>query len=114
MDATSRKVQQEQIKRHLKLLVHASHCNRSCPSTSCRKMKALLTHGRTCKKGVEKDCNICRRMWALLQVHARSCTRPETGSKMCMVLKCCYLRRKFRQRQAQHDEARLIAARQRQ
>jgi len=96
------------IQLHMQLLQHASGCrNQQCPSANCNKMKNLLKHGATCVTRVQGGCAICRRIWALLQIHARQCRRDA-----CMVPKCRQLKEQLRalaQQQAQMDERRRAA-----
>ena len=75
---------QRSIALHMQLLAHASKCtNAKCPSGNCKKMKSLLRHGKTCgKKG---GCMACRRVRALLQIHARGCRAPHDT---CSVPRC--------------------------
>jgi len=96
------------IQLHMQLLQHASGCrNQQCPSANCNKMKNLLKHGASCVTRVQGGCAICRRIWALLQIHARQCRRDA-----CMVPKCRQLKEQLRalaQQQAQMDERRRAA-----
>ena len=72
--ATEMKKRATNIRLHMTLLVHACACkNRKCPSTICAKMKALLHHGANCKIRATNGCPTCKRIWALLQIHARQC-----------------------------------------
>jgi E1A/CREB-binding protein len=107
----------------MQLLQHASGCrNQQCPSANCNKMKVrerqafilldrssqnLLKHGANCTTRVQGGCAICRRIWALLQIHARQCRR-----EACVVPKCRQLKEQLRalaQQQAQMDERRRAA-----
>merc|ERR1711871_88776 len=89
----STKQRQRSIHLHMQLLVHASGCTKSdCPSNNCRKMKNLLAHGRTCKLRA-KGCGVCRRIWALLQIHARGCRAPYGK---CKVPRCKDLKEHMR------------------
>ena len=111
------------IQLHMQLLQHASGCrNQQCPSANCNKMKVrqrqtfilldrssqnLLKHGANCSTRVQGGCAICRRIWALLQIHARQCRR-----EACVVPKCRQLKEQLRalaQQQAQMDERRRAA-----
>lgn len=96
------------IQLHMQLLQHASGCrNQQCPSANCNKMKNLLKHGANCATRVQGGCAICRRIWALLQIHARQCRR-----EACLVPKCRQLKEQLRalaQQQAQMDERRRAA-----
>jgi len=103
-----RRERQRSIQLHMQLLQHASGCrNHHCPSANCSKMKNLLKHGATCATRVQGGCAICRRIWALLQIHARQCRRDN-----CTVPKCRQLKEQLRaiaQQQAQMDERRRAA-----
>jgi len=103
-----RRDRQRSIQLHMQLLQHASCCrNQHCPSANCTKMKNLLKHGATCSIRVQGGCAICRRIWALLQIHARQCRRDS-----CLVPKCRQLKEQLRalaQQQAQMDERRRAA-----
>ena len=39
----------------------------------CNKVKALFHHGVNCQVRVTGGCQTCKRMWALLHLHARQC-----------------------------------------
>jgi len=96
----------ESIRLHMRLLKHASACrDANCPSANCRKMKDLMRHGATCTTRVQGGCAICRRIWALLQIHARQCTR---GS--CPVPKCASLKAQLAQMQHQGAEGETTTA----
>ena len=67
----------------------------------------LLKHGATCQVRVQGGCAICRRIWALLQIHARQCRRDN-----CVVPKCRQLKEQLQalaQQQAQMDDRRRAA-----
>ena len=75
MEKTQR---EKSIDLHNILLIHTSNCsNSNCPSQNCKKMKDLLYHHSTCIV-IEKNnkCSKCRRVNALLQLHAIRCTDP--------------------------------------
>ncbi|ETV82018.1 hypothetical protein H257_05544 [Aphanomyces astaci] len=77
---------------HMQLLVHASSCDEGgCASANCEKMKELLRHGAQCKLRATGGCGVCRRVWALLQIHARQCRGSE-----CRVPRCNDLREHLR------------------
>lgn len=87
-----RRQRQRSIALHMQLLSHASICrNQSCPSANCEKMKNLLAHGAKCAIKVQGGCNVCRRIWALLQIHARQCRKAN-----CQVPKCRQLKEQLR------------------
>lgn len=100
----------QSVQLHMQLLVHASQCQRGdCPSQNCSKMKALLKHGASCKIRAARGCQICRRIWALLQIHARHCkTQNNCPVPRCRDLKN-HLRRLRLQQQASEDRRRHAA-----
>jgi E1A/CREB-binding protein len=103
-----RRQRQRSIDLHMSLLKHAAVCgDAACPSANCQKMKNLLAHGAKCTTKVQGGCNVCRRIWALLQIHARQCQAPN-----CAVPKCRQLKEQLRSielRQAAMDERRRLA-----
>mmetsp|Transcript_49977 Transcript_49977/g.100640 ORF Transcript_49977/g.100640 Transcript_49977/m.100640 type:complete len:130 (+) Transcript_49977:65-454(+) len=83
---------QRSIELHMQLLAHAAAChNAACPSANCQKMKSLLQHGTNCPIKLQGGCCICRRIWALLQTHARQCAKAD-----CQVPKCKDLKQQLR------------------
>lgn len=94
-----RKERQRSIQLHMTLLLHAATCNsQKCPSANCTKMKGLLKHGTQCQQKTNGGCNICKRIWALLQIHARQCkTDP------CPVPNCMAIRERVRQLKKQQQ-----------
>jgi len=101
IDEETRKKRERMIRLHMSLLVHASSCRKKkCPSQNCAKMKALLKHGKTCKKR-NQGCHVCRRIWTLLQIHARQCR-----TEKCKVLQCASLKNYFRKIQLAADDRR--------
>jgi E1A/CREB-binding protein len=100
MTEDQRRNRERSIHLHMQLLLHASQCKDSnCPSSNCNRMKGLLAHGSTCGVKAQGGCHICRRIWALLQMHARQCKREH-----CMVPKCAELRDRFRKIAAQQQQ----------
>lgn len=94
-----RKERQRSIQLHMTLLQHAATCNSSkCPSANCNKMKGLLKHGAQCQVKATGGCNVCKRIWALLQIHARQCK-----AKTCMVPNCMAIRERVRQLKKQQQ-----------
>ncbi|KAG1707459.1 hypothetical protein DVH05_026658 [Phytophthora capsici] len=87
------------VKLHMQLLVHSSSCaDGNCGSSNCEKMKELMRHGAQCKQRAYGGCTICRRVWALLQLHARQCRQYE-----CKVPRCHDLREHVRKLQLQQQ-----------
>lgn len=92
-----RRERQRSIQLHMTLLMHAATCTSpKCHSQNCAKMKGLLQHGQNCKQKAAGGCNVCKRIWTLLQIHARQCKESK-----CPVPKCHAIRERFRQIQAQ-------------
>lgn len=99
LTAAQRKERQRSIQLHMTLLLHASTCNAAkCPSANCAKMKGLLKHGEQCRIKGTGGCNVCKRIWALLQIHARQCK-----VKTCHVPNCMALRERVRQLKKQQQ-----------
>ncbi len=99
LTAEQRKERQRSIGLHMTLLLHASTCRSAqCTSANCAKMKGLLKHGAGCKIKANGGCNVCKRIWALLQIHARQCKTVN-----CLVPNCLAIRERFRQLQLQQQ-----------
>ncbi|CAN0308677.1 unnamed protein product [Ectocarpus sp. 12 AP-2014] len=106
LSPAQREERQRHIKLHMQLLQHASTCeDRNCQSKNCSRMKNLLTHGASCTIRAQGGCGVCKRIWALLQIHARQCKKDR-----CSVPKCRQLRQHMRflreQQQAMDDRRR--------
>ena len=96
---TQRKERQRSIQLHMTLLLHAATCTSTdCPSANCTKMKGLLKHGSQCQIKAVGGCNVCKRIWALLQIHARQCK-----TKVCRVPNCMAIRERVRQLKQQQQ-----------
>lgn len=94
-----RKERQRSIQLHMTLLLHAATCKEPrCPSANCAKMKGLLKHGTQCQIKATGGCNVCKRIWALLQIHARQCK-----AKTCPVPNCMAIRERVRQLKKQQQ-----------
>jgi len=92
-----RRERQRSIQLHMTLLLHAATCTSpKCHSQNCAKMKGLLQHGEKCQTKAAGGCNVCKRIWTLLQIHARQCKETQ-----CPVPKCLAIRERFRQIAAQ-------------
>lgn len=96
-----------QLSRTMQLLVHASSCqDPNCLSATCAKVKELFRHAATCSLKMAGGCNYCRRMWALLQAHAKICTVSN-----CPVPRCQEMREMRRKQAARMDDQRRAAYR---
>jgi hypothetical protein len=94
-----RKERQRSIQLHMTLLLHAATCvSQKCPSANCTKMKGLLKHGAQCQQKTTGGCNVCKRIWALLQIHARQCK-----AQPCPVPNCMAIRERVRQLKKQQQ-----------
>jgi len=94
-----RKERQRSIQLHMTLLLHAATCTSpKCPSANCTKMKGLLKHGAQCQQKATGGCNVCKRIWALLQIHARQCKATS-----CPVPNCMAIRERVRQLKKQQQ-----------
>ncbi|KAH9307665.1 hypothetical protein KI387_035576, partial [Taxus chinensis] len=63
---------------------HASQCvSPNCAYQNCQNLKRLFRHGMNCKTGDAQGCTPCKKMWYVLQLHARACKESE-----CCVHRC--------------------------
>ncbi|KAH9307664.1 hypothetical protein KI387_035575, partial [Taxus chinensis] len=91
-----------QLRKMLDLLIHASRClSPQCAYQNCRKVKGLFRHGMNCKKRAAQGCNLCKKMWYILQLHARACKESE-----CRVPRCKDLKQHIRRSQNQMESRR--------
>ncbi|KAJ4890074.1 Histone acetyltransferase HAC12 [Raphanus sativus] len=94
-----------QLRKMLDLLVHAALCRAMyCQYPNCRKVKGLFRHGIRCTTRAAGGCVLCKKMWYLLQIHARACKESN-----CNVPRCGDLKEHLR-RLAQQSESRRRAA----
>eukprot|EP00587_Corethron_hystrix_P001372 CAMPEP_0113305838 /NCGR_PEP_ID=MMETSP0010_2-20120614/5322_1 /TAXON_ID=216773 ORGANISM="Corethron hystrix, Strain 308" /NCGR_SAMPLE_ID=MMETSP0010_2 /ASSEMBLY_ACC=CAM_ASM_000155 /LENGTH=1600 /DNA_ID=CAMNT_0000160371 /DNA_START=446 /DNA_END=5248 /DNA_ORIENTATION=- /assembly_acc=CAM_ASM_000155 len=106
MTEAQRKERQRSIKQYMGLLLHAATCvSPTCRSANCAKMKGLLKHGQTCQEKAAGGCHICKRIWALLQIHARQCKQKNCPVPKCMAIRD-HSRRIALQQQAMDDRRR--------
>ncbi|PHT53975.1 hypothetical protein CQW23_08437 [Capsicum baccatum] len=76
-----------------------------CPYPNCGKVKGLLRHGIQCKIRLSRSCVLCKKMWYLLQLHARA----YKDSSDCHVPRCRDLKQHLRRLQQQSDSQRRAA-----
>ncbi|CAH8388963.1 unnamed protein product [Eruca vesicaria subsp. sativa] len=95
-----------QLRKMLDLLVHATLCRRAanCQYPNCRKVKGLFRHGLGCRIRASGGCGLCKKMWYLLQIHARACKESN-----CAVPRCGDLKEHLRRLQQQADSRRRAA-----
>ncbi|KAL4583212.1 hypothetical protein LXL04_007779 [Taraxacum kok-saghyz] len=101
----ARQLRVVQLRKMLDLLVHASQCRSPlCQYPNCRKVKGLFRHGINCKVRASGGCVLCKKMWYLLQLHARACKESQ-----CHVPRCRDLKEHLRRLQQQSDSRRRAA-----
>ncbi|KAL8230991.1 hypothetical protein R6Q57_000769 [Mikania cordata] len=107
-DAQNKEARQQrvvQLRKMLDLLVHASQCRSPhCQYPNCRKVKGLFRHGINCKIRASGGCVLCKKMWYLLQLHARACKESQ-----CHVPRCRDLKEHLRRLQQQSESRRRAA-----
>lgn len=102
MTEEDRRDRAAQIQRTMELLVHATTCRvTNCGSPNCTKVKHLFRHATACQVKAGGGCQLCRKMWTLLQVHSKGC--KETN---CPVPRCRDLKEYRRRAQDQVEERR--------
>ena len=94
-----------QIQRTMELLVHATSCQvLNCEWSNCTKVKHLFKHAMACQLKAGGGCQLCRKMWTLLQVHSKGCETANCPVPRCRDLKDYY--RRAQREVAVHAEAR--------
>lgn len=81
--------QEQQIKAHLQVIIHAASCSGppGCTSTNCQRMKQLFKHIRSCGVTYKRGCKICTRLFMLLTKHARDCDEVVCPVPFCDLIK---------------------------
>jgi TAZ zinc finger len=83
-----RRERERSIELRMTLLLHASTCDDpKCPSANCAKMKGYLKHGSQCQVKSSGGCRECKRVWALLHIHARRCNATKCLVPNCMAIR---------------------------
>ena len=83
-----RKQRQRKLVMHIQLIKHASRCkSKQCTSTNCQKMKCFLMHEASCRVNVQGGCEICKRIWTLLRIHAQTCKDPKCPTPQCSAIR---------------------------
>ena len=101
MSKEERQARMKQLQRTMELLVHASGCQSDrCTSSNCANVKNLFSHAYTCPVRAAGGCNLCRKLWTLLQVHAKQCFQANCPVPRCKDLK------EYRRRAAEQIEER--------
>lgn len=66
--------QDQQLKAHLNIVVHAASCNgEGCTSSNCKRMKQLFGHITRCDVTYRRGCKMCFRLFMLLTKHSSDC-----------------------------------------
>lgn len=100
--AKGRQQRMLEMRKMLDLLVHCSTCNQpKCPIPKCHLVKSVFFHGKNCKVRMSGGCLMCKRMWSLMQFHARSCQ-----DNHCKVPRCGDLRSHVQRAQRQSESRR--------
>ncbi|KAG0516051.1 hypothetical protein BDA96_10G329800 [Sorghum bicolor] len=91
----------------LRLVVHAAACRGPCQYLNCQKLKSIFHHGKNCQTRASNGCRVCKKMWSIIQLHARACKEAQ-----CNVPRCRYIKEHLRkmQRLQQQSESRRRAA----
>ncbi|MEW5301948.1 MAG: hypothetical protein WDW36_004771 [Sanguina aurantia] len=102
---SERRERHEQLQRTMALLIHACSCHSAlCASNSCRKVKALMAHAMECVPSVSGGCQMCRKMWVLLNLHSKCCNKA-----VCSVPRCSELKEMRRRQTSRQEELRRSA-----
>ena len=76
------------IQRCIQSLVHACQCrDANCQLPSCRKMKRIVAHTKSCKRKTNGGCPICKQLIALCCYHAKACNEPKCPVPFCVNIK---------------------------
>ncbi len=67
-------------------------------------MRQLFQHAMACPLKVTGGCQMCKKMWGLLNLHAKSCTRSD-----CPVPRCRELKEMRRRQAARQEDQRRMA-----
>eukprot|EP00798_Chlamydomonas_sp_ICE-L_P008175 gene8175-1431_t len=100
-----RRERDEQMQRTMALLVHACSCNNpQCSSNSCRKIRQLFQHAVQCQLKALGGCQSCKKMWYLLNLHAKGCSKHD-----CPIPQCHQLKELRRKQTARQEEQRRLS-----
>ena len=94
---TDRKSRRASMQRCIENLVHACQCrDDTCTHPSCRKMKRVVAHSKTCQRKTTGGCPICKQLIALCCYHTKHCQVAP-----CRVPFCKHIRRKIKEHELQ-------------
>jgi len=106
----ARRAQQHNVDLHIRLLEHASNCHKECKSRNCPKMKAyikeFLSHNVPGMPSSCGGCRVCKKIRAMIGIHAQRCRKSKCGVPECGVFKE-KIRQIMRQQQAMDDRRRM-------
>ncbi|KAL0865223.1 hypothetical protein Bca101_044341 [Brassica carinata] len=102
----ARQLRDLQFRKMRDLLVHGMRCRpgTDCQYPNCRIVSGLFKHAIHCTIQYRGGCVQCKKMWHLLQIHARDC-----NDSNCDVLRCGEIKENLRRLQ-QRSESRRRAA----
>ncbi|MCL7024325.1 hypothetical protein MKW94_012128 [Papaver nudicaule] len=88
---TAQNLEARRAMKHTEILdsvVHASQCREpQCQYGVCLNIKEFYFHGVLCIKRASGGCILCKKVWYILQLHARSCKNSECHVPRCRDLK---------------------------
>jgi hypothetical protein len=67
----------------LRLVVHAAACRGPCQYLNCQKLKSIFHHGKNCQTRASNGCRVCKKMWSIIQLHARACKEAQCNVPRC-------------------------------
>ena len=89
----------ESIQRCVKSLVHACKCrDANCLLHSCRMMKGLVNHTRSCQSRTNGCCKMCKQLSFICICHAKQCNETR-----CCVPFCLKFREKLHQQRIEQE-----------
>ena len=89
------------VQQAIQYLDHACHCfDPNCQLPSCRKMKRIIAHNKTCKQK-KGSCPICKQLQSLCCCHAKACKELECPVPHCPHIKNLMLDQQMRQEKLQ-------------
>ncbi|XP_057858460.2 histone acetyltransferase HAC12 isoform X2 [Cryptomeria japonica] len=89
LNTKSREAHENQVQEVQKISIrHVFQCvSPQCVYQNCQTLKGIFRHGMKCKTGATQGCTHCRKMWHMLNLHARACKESECCVPRCMDLK---------------------------
>jgi len=83
-----RRERERNIQFHITVIEQSSRCKSStCGSSNCQKMKSCIKHVSVCTVKSSGGCKLCKRIWALLKIHAHRCKNNTCPVPQCIAIK---------------------------